>query len=82
MVIASDLSLQFQTLTEPFLVLSEIENLVPEHDWCSVTQEELTEVCDSGAAGQQVASVADLTFGEYVRLLEKARTVGSIASRN
>lgn len=70
-VTASDLSMQFRTLTEPFLVLSEIENLVRNMIGARFTPEELAEARDSSATGRPVASIADLTFGEYVRLLEK-----------
>ena len=69
-VTASDLSLQFQTLTEPFLVLSEIENLIRNLIGGGFAMNELIEALDPGAADRQVSSVADLTFGEYVRLLE------------
>ena len=70
-VTASDLSLQFETLTEPFLVLSEVENLVRNMIGDRFTAAELAEVREAGATDRPVATVADLTFGEYVRLLEK-----------
>jgi predicted transcriptional regulator len=69
-VTASDLSLQFETLTEPFLVLSEVENLVRNMIGDKFTPSELGEVRDAGDQERLVESVADLTFGEYVRLLE------------
>ncbi len=70
-VTASDLSLQFETLTEPFLVLSEVENLVRNMIGDNFTPSELAEVRDAGDRDRPVENVADLTFGEYVRLLEK-----------
>lgn len=69
-VTASDLSLQFQTLTEPFLVLSEIENLLRNMIGSEFTPQELSSACDPHMGRPQVASVSDLTFGEYIRLLE------------
>lgn len=69
-VTASDLSLQFRILTEPFLVLSEIENLLRNMIGVCFTPGQLAEARDPGAIDRQVASVADLTFGEYIRLLE------------
>ena len=70
-VTASDLSLQFETLTEPFLVLSEVENLVRNMIGDKFTPAELTEMRDVDDAERPVRNVADLTFGEYVRLLER-----------
>ncbi len=70
-VTASDLSLQFRSLTEPFLVLSEVENLVRNMIGDIFTPSELAEVRDAGDRDRPVENVADLTFGEYVRLLEK-----------
>jgi predicted transcriptional regulator len=69
-VTASDLSLQFRTLTEPFLLLSEIENLIRNliGDRCSVA--ELSSARDPSATDRQIQSVADLTFGEYIRVFE------------
>ena len=70
-VTASDLSLQFRTLTEPFLVLSEIENLLRNMIGPCFTPEELSAVRNPGAADREVSSVADLSFGDYIRILEK-----------
>ena len=56
-------------ITEPFLVLSEVENLVRNMIGDKFTPTELAEVRDP-EDGRAVANVADLTFGEYVRLLE------------
>jgi predicted transcriptional regulator len=70
-VTASDLSLQFRTLTEPFLLLSEIENLIRNMIGDRFTPAELSAACELDTdADREVHSVADLTFGEYIRLLE------------
>jgi hypothetical protein len=70
-VTASDLSLQFRTLTEPFLLLSEIENLIRNMIGDRFSKAELSEASERDA--EKVDSVADLTFGEYMRLLENPK---------
>lgn len=69
-VTASDLNLQFQQLSEPFLLLSEIENYIRRIISSKFTVEELNTAKDPSDECRQVTSVADLTFGEYIRLLE------------
>ena len=69
-VTASDLNDQFRQLAEPFLTLGEIENHIRAWIDDRFSAEELADVLPEGDE-RQVASVSDLTFGEYVRLLEK-----------
>jgi predicted transcriptional regulator len=69
-VTASDLSLQFQTLTEPFLLLSEIENLLRNMIGKRFSLAQLLEARDP-ADSREIKNVADLTIGEYIRLLQK-----------
>ena len=71
-VTASDLSLQFRTLTEPFLLLSEIENLIRNMIGDRFSQAELAAAYEPDA-DREVHNVADLTFGEYIRLLENPK---------
>jgi predicted transcriptional regulator len=69
-ITATDLSLQFHRLTEPFLLLGEIENhirRVLEHKF---TLDKLSEIGTEDEAGREISGVADLTFGDYIRLLE------------
>jgi predicted transcriptional regulator len=68
-VTASDLSQQFRSLSEPFLLLSEIENLLRMMIDEKFTADELKGACDP-ADSREVKNVADLAFGEYIRLLE------------
>lgn len=68
-VTASDLSLQFKQLTEPFLLVAEIENHVRQI-LVSLSKEELEKGKDSKDENRQIDSVADLTFGEYQRICE------------
>jgi CBS domain-containing protein len=70
-VTASDLSLQFQQMTEPFLILAEIEQHIRkmiENGKFSV--DELRAARDPEDTERAVDRVADLTLGEYIRLLE------------
>ncbi len=69
-ITSSDLSMQFMALTEPFLLLSEIENLVRNMIADKFTIPEMTTACDPGSSNRDINSVADLTFGEYIRLLQ------------
>jgi CBS domain containing-hemolysin-like protein len=69
-VTSSDLSLQFQQLTEPFLLLSEIEQHIRKLIGGKFTADELKHACDPGESEREVKDVADLTMGEYIRLLE------------
>lgn len=69
-VTSSDLSLQFQLLAEPFLMLSEIENHIRRLIGSKFSQAELVQARDPGATDRRVNRVEDLAFGEYLRLLE------------
>lgn len=69
-VTAADLSLQFRSLSEPFLLLSEIETHVRNMIGEAFTLQELSAARDPGST-REIQSVADLTFGEYVFLLQK-----------
>lgn len=69
-VTASDLSLQFQQLAEPFLLLGEIENHLRQVISQRFTHTELRSAKDPTDTKREVTSAADLTYGEYKRLLE------------
>ncbi|MFM2410165.1 MAG: hypothetical protein RL481_993, partial [Pseudomonadota bacterium] len=69
-ITASDLSIQFRALSEAFLILSEIENLVRMLIEPKFSVEELVACKDPSDAGRIVEGVADLSFGEYIKLLE------------
>jgi predicted transcriptional regulator len=68
-VTGSDLSSQFNSLSEPFLLLSEIENLVRNMIGGKFTAAELQTGKDPGDT-KEIVSVDDLTFGGYLRLLQ------------
>jgi CBS domain-containing protein len=71
-VTASDLSLQFQQLAEPFLLLGEIENHIRRILANKFSASELAEARDPSDTDRGVSGVADLTFGEYIRLIENS----------
>jgi CBS domain-containing protein len=71
-VTTNDLSREFRQLTEPFVLLGEIENhvisLIQRGEF---TNKELRDCCDPNDTERLIDGVFDLTFGEYLRLLEK-----------
>jgi CBS domain-containing protein len=69
-VTAADLSGQFHQLSEPFLLLGEIEQHIRSLIGGKFTKDELKSACDPSDSGREVRNVADLTLGEYVRLME------------
>ena len=70
-VTTSDLSLQFRQLAEPFLLLGEIENHIRGIiERGRFTGAELQDCCDPNDMDRTVNGAYDLTFGEYIRLLE------------
>jgi CBS domain-containing protein len=71
LVTATDISLQFRALAEPFLLLKEIEN----HIRSLITKakyslEVLAKAKDPTDSDRKISCVSDLTFGEYLRLFE------------
>ena len=69
-ITTSDLSLQFQQLSEPFLLLGEIENHLRKIIGSRFGAEELAALKDPSDVARSVKSVADLSIGEYQRLLD------------
>jgi len=69
-VTASDLNDQFVILAEPFLLVGEIENTLRRMLHEKFTVEELKAAKHSEDTEREVNAVADLTFGEYIRLVE------------
>jgi CBS domain-containing protein len=69
-VTASDLSLQFLQLSEPFLLIGEIENHIRQIVSEAFTLADLQQTQDSKDASRTVSAAADLNFGEYKTLLD------------
>lgn len=72
-VTASDLSLQFKQLTEPFLLVSEIENHV-RHLLSKLPKIDIENAKDEKDRERIITNVSDLTFGEYLRLFQNPDT--------
>jgi predicted transcriptional regulator len=69
-VTKADVSRKFQELTEPFLLLAEIEHYVRRIvERGAFSRDELVEFC-SGQAPRDIESLHELTLGEYVRILQ------------
>lgn len=66
----TDLSQQFQDLAEPFLLIGEIENHIRSLIDGRFTQPELAAVKNENDPDRLIESVADLTLGEHIRLIE------------
>ena len=63
--------MQFGALSEPFLLLSEIENHLRRLIDGKFSLDELKASRDPNDANRTIENVANLTFGEYIRLLDK-----------
>ena len=70
LVTASDFSFQFRAMSEPFLLVGEIENGIRHLLHGKFNTEELQAARVETDSGRVVKSPSDLTFGEYLRLLE------------
>ena len=77
-VTTSDLSVQFQHLAEPFLLLGEIENHLRRLIDGRFSLSDLRSVRDPADNARPIESVADLSFGEYARLLQDPARWGRI----
>lgn len=69
-VTTADLGEQFGNLSEPFLLLGEIENHIRSIIANRFTKEELQASKDPGDSDREIEGVFDLTFGEYARLIQ------------
>jgi len=70
-VTASDLSLQFQQLAEPFLLLREIELHIRQLLHEKVLPEDLDWLGSADTTAPKPKSISDLSFGGYIRLLQR-----------
>ncbi len=65
-----DISAIFGQLAEPFLILGEIENHIRALIDKKFTEEELAAACDPSDPDRKISNASDMTFGEYIRLIE------------
>ncbi|MBK8285563.1 MAG: CBS domain-containing protein [Ahniella sp.] len=70
LVTAFDFSIQFKNMSEPFLLIEEIEHGIRHLLHGKFSDKELQAVCFVADPERKVAGPSDLTFGEYVRLIE------------
>lgn len=70
-VTIADISEQFLTLTEPFLLLEQIENHIRQILDGKFLLDELIEFCKIGDQERELEHIDDLTFGDYIRIIEK-----------
>ncbi len=68
-VTASDLALQFKDFASPFIFVGEIESHLRRIAHGKFTEAELNEIKNPNDVNRTVEGLADLTLGEYVRLL-------------
>lgn len=69
-VTASDFSVQFKSIAEPFLLIGEIERGVRDILGSRFSVEELRDVLSRAGHAWRGEGVDDLTVGEYIRLLQ------------
>jgi len=69
-ITATDFNLQFGKLAEPFLLVGEIERGIRHLLHGRFSAKELEEAKTPGEDNRIIEGVANLTFGEYIRLLE------------
>jgi CBS domain-containing protein len=71
-VTTSDLSIQFRELSEPFLLLEEIEKHVRILiSMAGFTEKELRDAIDPNDGGRKPDSIHNLSFGEYIWFVER-----------
>lgn len=70
-ITASDLSLQFQQLAEPFLLLREIELHIRQLLQDKVSHEDLDWLGSADTTAPKPNSISDLSFGGYIRLVQR-----------
>lgn len=70
LVTIADVGQQFVAMAEPFLILEQIENHIRAILDGKFSKEQLKKCIHEGADDRDIEGIADLTFGEYVRLLE------------
>lgn len=71
LVTTHDIAVKYHSLAEPFLLLGEIENNLRQLIACANYPQAVLEAAkDPKDTQRKILGVADLTFGEYIRLLQ------------
>lgn len=79
LVTIADIGQQFISLAEPFWILEQIENHIRALLDGKLSIEQLKASANEEDKGRQIETVADLTFGEYIRILENPSHWDAIA---
>jgi hypothetical protein len=69
-ITAADLSVQFKQLSEPFLMIGEIENHLRRIIDGKFDKKEMLAARDPNDAARNVETVSNLNFGELIRIIE------------
>jgi len=66
----ADITEQFVAFSQPFLILEQIENYLRLllHD--KIIQELISKVIDKDILGKEIELISDLSFGQYIRIIE------------
>lgn len=80
-VTATDLGEQFLKLSEPFLIIEQIENLVRRLLDGKLTFDDIKKVLDLSKHEKEIHSLSDLNFGHYVRIMENPELYVKLALR-
>ncbi|HFS66939.1 MAG TPA: CBS domain-containing protein [Flavobacteriia bacterium] len=70
-VTIADISSQFHNVTEPFLLLEQIENNIRQILDGKFLIDELRTFCKIDGVERKIDYIDDLTFGDYIRIIEK-----------
>lgn len=77
-VTTTDLSLKYHELAAPFLLLQEIEDRLRLFIDGAFSKEEMADAKDPRDDKREIEEAADLSFGEYIRLLEAPENWGRL----
>ncbi|MEZ5084262.1 MAG: CBS domain-containing protein [Bacteroidales bacterium] len=69
-VTLADISAHFLTVSEPFLLLEQIENHIRQILDGKFLVKELKEFCTIGDSEREIEHIDDLNFGDYIRIIE------------
>jgi predicted transcriptional regulator len=78
LVTTSDISEQFIELSLPFLILEQIENHIRTILGDRFDEEDLKTAADPSDDSREIKTISDLTFGEYLRIIENPEHWGKL----
>ncbi|RYE24014.1 MAG: CBS domain-containing protein, partial [Sphingobacteriaceae bacterium] len=77
-VTSTDIGEQFIALSEPFLLLEQIENHIRKLLNGKLTIEEIKNVLDLTKLDKPLNDLSDLSFGQYIRIIENEQNFGKL----